>query len=146
MWDKLEEDFMTESWTTWDMSKMKHKHSSIHVVFLRNWLYLGRTDLTSLSMRFGKWGRGLLLEGKRREGEWAVWTKGGGNNRKYRSCRTKVNTAAMSVIIFNSKNIQYFNHSNFSPEEDSFMSWNNYCAKIYKFLNSKQNTFLIQTS
>ena len=28
--------------------------SSIHVVFLRNRLYLGCTDVTSLSMRFGK--------------------------------------------------------------------------------------------
>ena len=44
--------------------------SSIHVVFLRNRLYLGRTDVTSLSMRFGKWGRGLLQEvnGERESG------------------------------------------------------------------------------
>ena len=34
-------------------------------------------------MRFGKWGRGLLREGKRREGEWAVWAKGGGKNINY---------------------------------------------------------------
>ena len=34
--------------------------------------------MTSFSMRFGKWGRGLLREGKPREGEWAAWAKGGG--------------------------------------------------------------------
>ena len=57
--------------------------SSIHVVFLRNRLYLGRTDVTSFCVHFEKIGRGLLRESKRREGEWVVWAKGGGMNRKY---------------------------------------------------------------
>ena len=52
----------------------------------------------SLSMRFGKWGRGLLREGKWKEGEWAVWAKGGGKNRKYRSWQTEVNTAALPAV------------------------------------------------
>ena len=49
----------------------------------------------------------------------------------------KPNKALSKLNHSNNKNNQYFYHSNFSPEEDSFMSWNNYCAKIYKFLNSK---------
>ena len=49
-------------------------------------------------MHFENLRHGLLREGKRREGEWAVCAKGGGMNRKYRSCKIKVNTAAMSVI------------------------------------------------
>ena len=57
--------------------------SSIHGVFLRNRFYLGRTVVTSFCVHFEKIGRGLLREGKRREGEWAVWAKGGGMNRNY---------------------------------------------------------------
>ena len=38
--------------------------------------------MTSFCVHFEKIGRGLLQEGKRREGEWAVWAKGGGMNRK----------------------------------------------------------------
>ena len=41
--------------------------------------------MTSFRVQFGKWGRGLLREGKQREGEWAVCAKGEGENRKYRS-------------------------------------------------------------
>ena len=52
---------------------------------MRNRLYLGGTDVMSFCVQFGKWGRGLLREGKRREGEWAAWAEGGGKNRKYRS-------------------------------------------------------------
>ena len=52
--------------------------SSIHGVFLRNRLYLGGTDVASFCVHFEKWGRGLLREGKRREGEWAAWAKGRG--------------------------------------------------------------------
>ena len=54
--------------------------------------------MTSFRVHFEKIGRGLLREGKRREGEWAVWAKGGGMNRKYWSCKIKMNTAAMLVI------------------------------------------------
>ena len=49
--------------------------SSIHGVFLRNWLYLGQTVVTSFCVQFEKVGRGLLQEGERREGEWAVLAK-----------------------------------------------------------------------
>ena len=52
---------------------------SIHGVFLRNRLYLGRTDMTSFRVHFEKIGRGLVREGKRREGEWAVWGKARGD-------------------------------------------------------------------
>ena len=41
--------------------------SSIHGVFLRNRLYLGRTGVTSFGVQFEKVGRGLLWGGKRRE-------------------------------------------------------------------------------
>ena len=67
--------------------------STIHV-FLRNQLYLGRTDVTSFCMHFEKIGHGLLREGKRSEGEWAVLAKSGGMNRKYRSCKIKVKEIA----------------------------------------------------
>ena len=53
--------------------------------------------MTSFLMHFENIGRGLLREG-RGEREWAVWSKQKGMNRKYRSCKIKVNTAAMSVI------------------------------------------------
>ena len=69
--------------------------SSIHVVFLRNQLYLGRTDVTSFFMHFEKIGRVLLREGKRREGEWAVWAKREGMNRKYLSCKIKSSPLAL---------------------------------------------------
>ena len=39
--------------------------------------------MTSFCVQFVKWGRGLLREGKRRKGEWAVCAKGRGENRKY---------------------------------------------------------------
>ena len=51
----------------------------------RNQLYLGRTHVTSFRVHFEKIGRGLLREGKRREGEWAVWAKRGGMNREYKA-------------------------------------------------------------
>ena len=63
----------------------------------RNRLYLGRTHVTSFRVHFEKRGRGLLREGKRREGEWAVWAKGGGINRKYRSC--KIKAAVFTLIL-----------------------------------------------
>ena len=47
----------------------------VYMFFLRNLLYLGRTDVTSFCMHFEKIGCGLLREGKQREGEWAVWGK-----------------------------------------------------------------------
>ena len=50
----------------------------VYMFFLRNRLYLGRTDVTSFCMHFEKIGRGLLREGKRREGEWSLWAKRGG--------------------------------------------------------------------
>ena len=56
--------------------------SSIHGVFLRNRLYLGQTIVTSFCVQFEKVGRGLLLEGKRREGEWAVLTKARGDEKR----------------------------------------------------------------
>ena len=43
--------------------------------FLRNRLYLGHTGVTSFRVHFEKIGRGLLREGKWREGECAVWAK-----------------------------------------------------------------------
>ena len=52
--------------------------SSIHVVFLRNRLYLGHTGVTLFCMQFKKVGHGLLQEAKRREGEWAVLAKAKG--------------------------------------------------------------------
>ena len=73
----------------------RQSSSSIHVVFLRNRLNLGHTVVTSFHMHFENIGRGLLREGKRGEGEWAVWAKGGGMNRKYRSCKIKGNIAAL---------------------------------------------------
>ena len=73
-------------------------HSSIHVVFLRNRPYLRHTVVTSFRIHFENIGHGLLREGTRREGEWAVWAKRKGMNRKYRSWKIKVNTAAMLVI------------------------------------------------
>ena len=68
------------------------------MVFLRNRLYLGHTGVTSFRVHFEKIGRGLLREGKRGEGEWAVWAKQRGMNRKYQSCKIKVNIAALLVI------------------------------------------------
>ena len=41
-------------------------------IFLRNRLYLGHTGVTSFFVQFEKVRRGLLREGERREGEWAV--------------------------------------------------------------------------
>ena len=41
----------------------------VYMFFLRNRLYLGRTDVTSFFMHFEKIGRGLLREGIQREGE-----------------------------------------------------------------------------
>ena len=57
--------------------------SSIHDVFLHNRLYLGRTDVTSFCVHFEQIGRGLLREGKRREGECAVYAKRRVMNRKF---------------------------------------------------------------
>ena len=54
--------------------------------------------MTSFCVHFENIGCGLLREGKRREGGWAVCAKGGGINRKYWSCEIKVNTAALLVI------------------------------------------------
>ena len=56
--------------------------SSIHGIFLRNRLYLGRTGVTSFRVQFEKVGRGLLWEGKRRKGEWAVLTKERGDEKR----------------------------------------------------------------
>ena len=56
--------------------------SSIHVVVLRNRLYLGRNVVTSFFMHFENIGRGLLREGKLGEREWAVCSKQGGMNKK----------------------------------------------------------------
>ena len=48
--------------------------------FLQNRLYLGHTGVTSFCVHFVKVGRGLLREGKHREGEWAVWGKARGDS------------------------------------------------------------------
>ena len=56
--------------------------SSLHGVFLRNRLYLGHTSVTSFCVQFEKVGHGLLRGGKRREGEWAVWAKVRGDEKK----------------------------------------------------------------
>ena len=53
---------------------------SIHGVFLRNRLYLGRTGVTSFRMQFKKVGRGLLWKAKQRE--WAVLAKAKGDKNK----------------------------------------------------------------
>ena len=100
--------------------------SSIHVVFLRNRLYLGHTVVTSFCMHFEKIGRGLLREGKRREGEWAVWAKRGGMNRKYLvgppsqetgtsppSCLLLENRLCMCPIKVNSNAIEHIVHPSF---------------------------------
>ena len=54
------------------LKSIMERHSSIHGVFLRNRLYLGLTGVTSFRVYFEKIRRGLLREGKRRKGEWAV--------------------------------------------------------------------------
>ena len=56
--------------------------SSIHVVFLRNGLYLRRNGVTSFRVHFEKVGCGLLREGKRREGEWAEWGEASGDEER----------------------------------------------------------------
>ena len=56
--------------------------SSIHVFFAESTLPgTHRGDV--FFKHFEKIGRGLLWEGKRREGECAVWAKRGGMNRKF---------------------------------------------------------------
>ena len=52
------------------------------MVFFYGIDYLGRTDVKSFRVHFEKIGRGLLREGKRRKGEWAVWAKREGMNRE----------------------------------------------------------------
>ena len=52
--------------------------SSIHVVFLRNRLYLRCAVVTSFWVHFWKLRRGLLREAKRSEGEWVTLVKGKG--------------------------------------------------------------------
>ena len=56
----------------WSITIPFEQSNSIHGVFLRNRLYLGHTGVTSFFVQFEKVRRGLLREGERREGEWAV--------------------------------------------------------------------------
>ena len=72
-------------WQGLNMGGFKNLSAVVYMVFfLRNRLYLGHTSVTSFCVQFEKVGHGLLREGKRREGEWAV-SRSEGDKEEYRS-------------------------------------------------------------
>ena len=54
--------------------------------------------MTSFFVQFEKVGCGLLREAKWKEGEWAVLVEAKGMKKEYRSWKTEVNTAALTII------------------------------------------------
>ena len=75
--------------------------SSIHGVFLRNRLYLGHTSVTSFRVQFEKVGRGLLWEGERREGEWAVLAEERGDEERVSVLDNTISHYKMSNFTLN---------------------------------------------